>query len=122
MFADVPFQTTWPVYVSHAEAEAYCRWKGRALPTEAQYHRAAFGGRDGAESPYPWGNAAPGRQHGNFNFQRWDPAPVNAYPAGNSAFGIADLAATAGNGQQHLLLRLPDLNRIHPIRDIRGTF
>jgi formylglycine-generating enzyme required for sulfatase activity len=95
MFAVVPFQTAWPVYVSHAEAEAYCRWKGRALPTEAQYHRAAFGARDGAERPYPWGGAAPGRQHGNFNFQRWDPAPVNAYPAGNSAFGVADLA---GNG------------------------
>jgi ergothioneine biosynthesis protein EgtB len=95
MFADVPFQTAWPVYVSHAEAEAYCRWKGRMLPTEAQYHRAAFGARDGSEYPYPWGYNSPGRENGNFDFQHWDPAPVNAYPGGNSAFGIADLA---GNG------------------------
>jgi formylglycine-generating enzyme required for sulfatase activity len=54
MFADIPFQSTWPVYVSHAEAEAYCKWKGQALPTEAQYHRAAFGTPGGSQRPYPW--------------------------------------------------------------------
>jgi len=95
MFADVPFQRDWPVYVSHAEAEAYSRWKKKSLPTEAQYHRAAFGYPDGSESRYPWGNTPPQHMHGNFNFQRWDPTPVNAHPAGNSAFGVADLM---GNG------------------------
>jgi len=95
MFADVEFKPFWPVYVSHAEAEAYCKWKGRTMPTEAQYHRAAFGIPDGFERLFPWGNMPPQNQHGNFDFQRWDPAPVNAYPAGDSAFGIADLF---GNG------------------------
>jgi len=95
MFADVPFQPDWPVYVSHAEADAYCRWKGMCLPTEAQYHRAAFGAPDGSERPYPWGKTPPQNHHGNFDFQRWDPTPVNAHPAGNSAFGVADLI---GNG------------------------
>jgi len=59
MFGNVPFQPSWPVYVSHAEAEAYTRWKGRALPTEAQFHRAAFGRRDGLEQPFPWGSEYP---------------------------------------------------------------
>jgi formylglycine-generating enzyme required for sulfatase activity len=58
-----------PVYVSHAEAEAYCRWKGKTLPTEAQYHRAAFGTPDGFERMFPWGSTLPQAQHGNFDFQ-----------------------------------------------------
>jgi formylglycine-generating enzyme required for sulfatase activity len=41
------------------------------------------------------GRVSPQREHGNFDFQDWDPSPVNAHPAGNSAFGISDLA---GNG------------------------
>jgi gamma-glutamyl hercynylcysteine S-oxide synthase len=95
MFADIPMPGSWPVYVSHAEATAYARWRGKALPTEAQYHRAAFGTPGGQEQLYPWGSDHPGRQHGNFDFRRWSPSPVGAYPEGNSAFGVADLV---GNG------------------------
>jgi formylglycine-generating enzyme required for sulfatase activity len=40
------------VAVSWYEAEAYCSWRGGALPTEAQWERAACGGQPG---PYPWG-------------------------------------------------------------------
>ncbi len=54
MFAEVPLGSAWPVYVSHAEAEAYARWRGRCLPTEAQYHRAAYGSPSGVERAYPW--------------------------------------------------------------------
>ena len=43
MFAEVPLPEDWPVYVSHAEATAYTRWVGKMLPTEAQFHRAAYG-------------------------------------------------------------------------------
>ena len=43
MFDAVPLPLDWPVYVSHAEASAYARWAGRALPSEAQWQRAAFG-------------------------------------------------------------------------------
>lgn len=91
----VPFQSDWPVYVSHAEANAYANWSGKELPTEAQWHRAAYGSSDGIERAYPWGDAAPTYQHGNFNFKQWDPAPVDASPAGNSAFGVAGML---GNG------------------------
>jgi ergothioneine biosynthesis protein EgtB len=48
MFNVVPLPLDWPVYVSHAEASAYARWAGCALPTEAQWQRAAFGADDGA--------------------------------------------------------------------------
>ena len=39
----MPLPPSWPVYVSQAEAAAFARWQGRRLPTEAEYHRAAFG-------------------------------------------------------------------------------
>jgi ergothioneine biosynthesis protein EgtB len=95
MFEEFPVPADWPVYVSHAEASAYARWAGKALPSEAQWHRAAFGTPAGTERPYPWGGDAPDDSRGNFDFRRWDPAPVSAFPAGESAFGVMDLA---GNG------------------------
>ncbi len=95
MFGERPLPLDLPVYVSHAEASAYCRWRGRSLPTEAQFHRAAYGTPEGAERAYPWGDAPPDPERGNFDFQRWDPTPVHAYPRGDSAFGVSDLV---GNG------------------------
>ena len=95
MFEQLPLAPDWPVYVSQAEAAAYARWQGRRLPTEAEYHRAAFGTPEGREQSYPWGDEAPGPEHGNFDFVRFDPVPVGSYPAGISAWGVHDLA---GNG------------------------
>jgi len=93
MFGSVPLPADWPVYVSHAEAAAYARWVGRALPTEAQWHRAAYGAPSGPERSYPWGEQAPDASRGNFDFQRWDPVPVSTHPAGASAFGVAGMVA-----------------------------
>ena len=95
MFHEIPLPPEWPVYVSHAEASAYSRWAGKQLPTEAQWHRAAYGTQEGKENPYPWGSAAPDEKLGNFDFERWDPTPVGAFPQAQSAFGVADLL---GNG------------------------
>ena len=95
MFDEVPLPLDWPVYVSHAEASAYARWARKSLPTEAEWHRAAYGAPGEREGTYPWGNGAPMVQVGNFDFQRWDPTPVNAFPEGQSAFGVDDMF---GNG------------------------
>jgi len=97
MFSERPLPLDWPVYVSHAEASAYARWQGQALPTEAQFHRAAYGSPNGqaGEREYPWGDQLPSESRGNFDFQGWDPAPAGSYPAGRSAFGVEDLV---GNG------------------------
>jgi formylglycine-generating enzyme required for sulfatase activity len=78
MFADVPLPLSWPVYVSHAEASAYARWKSRSLPSESQFHRAASG-----------------TEYGNFGCGRWNPVPAGSNRAGNSAYGVTDLV---GNG------------------------
>ena len=100
MFEAIPLPLDWPVYVSQAEASAYARWKGRRLPTEAEFHRAAFGTPSGVERAYPWGDAPPDTsdkvaRRGNFDFHHIDPVPVGSYPAGASAWGVHDLV---GNG------------------------
>jgi gamma-glutamyl hercynylcysteine S-oxide synthase len=81
MFAEIALPSDWPVYVSHAEASAYAKWAGKSLPTEAQWQRAA--------------DAAPQAQEGNFDFRRWEPSPVQAYPDNRSAAGVV---GQFGNG------------------------
>ena len=95
MFDEIPLPLDWPVYVSHAEAAAYARWAGKTLPTESEWQRAAYGSPSGEERSYPWGSELPNPGRGNFNFQRWDPAPVASSPEGQSAFGVVGMA---GNG------------------------
>lgn len=95
MFEEVPLPLDWPVYVTQAEAKNYARWLGKSIPTEEQFHRAAYWTSSGEERRYPWGDAEPSRAHGNFNFHRWDPEPVDASPLGRSALGVNQLA---GNG------------------------
>jgi ergothioneine biosynthesis protein EgtB len=93
MFEEIPLPLSWPVYVSHAEAAAYARWAGKRLPTEPEWQRSAYGSGSGIERRYPWGAETPGPQHGYFDFERWDPAPVDAFSRGRSAFGLDGLLA-----------------------------
>jgi iron(II)-dependent oxidoreductase len=95
MFGTIPLPPSWPVYVTHAEASAFARWARKKLPSEAQWHRAAYGAPDGTEREYPWGEAVPDRTRGNFHHERWDATAVDAHPAGASAFGVFDMV---GNG------------------------
>src|SRR6185369_10895396 len=57
MFDEISLPLDWPVYVSQAEANTYARWVGKSLPSEAQWHRAAYGTPEGGENIYPWGDA-----------------------------------------------------------------
>ena len=90
MFEVIPLPLSWPVYVSQAEASAYARWAGQRLPTEAEWQRAAYGN---SKNPFPWGVETPRPEHGYFDFERWDPAPVDAFPRARSAFGLDGLLA-----------------------------
>ena len=97
MFDAVPLEKAgdWPVFVSHAEATAFCRWRGGRLPTEPEFHRAAYTTPDGGTRRFPWGEEAPRAGHGNFDFRHWAPTPVGCFSDGDSAWGVADLV---GNG------------------------
>jgi ergothioneine biosynthesis protein EgtB len=90
MFDEIALPLSWPVYVSHAEASAYAHWACKRLPTEAEWQRAAYGSND---SRFPWGHQTARPEHGYFNLERWDPAPVDAFPHGRSGFGLDGLLA-----------------------------
>jgi|HigsolmetaAR202D_1030399.scaffolds.fasta_scaffold08965_5 Uncharacterized conserved protein len=95
LFSEIPLPLDWPVYVTQEQAQAYADWKGRSLPTEAQWHRAALSTPDGSHLNQPWGSSPPDETYGNFDFHRWDPLPVTAHPKGNSPFGASQMS---GNG------------------------
>jgi iron(II)-dependent oxidoreductase len=67
MFGQAPLPLTWPVYVTQQQAARYAAWAGKALPSEAQFHRAADKSPNGS---------------GNYDFRSWNPVPVNTYAPG----------------------------------------
>lgn len=77
------------VGIGWADAERYCRWANKRLPTEVEWEKAARG-TDGRI--WPWGNAPDDRRYNGRQRGLYAPVDVGSLPAGNSPYGVSDLA------------------------------
>lgn len=95
----LPLGNYMPVlHVNWYEADAYCRWAGRRLPSEVEWEMAACAeptsdglGITERKRRFPWGDAPPTKERANLDWRAMDCLDVRALPAGDSAFGCRQM-------------------------------
>jgi len=113
----VPFELArdWPAHVSWAEADAYARWRGARLPTEAEIVMAGYGRPDGTFASSPWGEAAPSARRTPCDLRSAAAHPVGHHPAARSAFGLEEVV---GNGWEWTATTFARHRGFTPARDL----
>ncbi|WP_083646531.1 ergothioneine biosynthesis protein EgtB [Kitasatospora sp. CB01950] len=110
------------LHVSWYEADAYARWAGRRLPTEAEWEKAArHDPATGRSRRFPWGDGPPGPEHANLGQRHLRPAPVGAYPEGESPYGARQLIGDVWEWTSSDLTAYPGF-RAWPYREYSEVF
>ncbi len=121
----VPLELHAPVaHVTWYEAEAYCQWAGRRLPTEAEWEMAASAeptpdgkGITGRKRRYPWGDEPPTPERANLDTRFLGCADVAAFPAGDSAFGCRQMAGNVWEWTESAFYPFPGYLVDYPYRE-----
>lgn len=108
-------------HVCWYEADAYARWAGKRLPTEAEWEKAASWEPGGRKRRYPWGDDADWSGRANLGQRHVSPAPVGAYPGGASPWGCEQMVGDVWEWTSSDFVGYPGF-RAFPYREYSDVF